>query len=560
MNYGRFFKLNTSKSQLNTGIAIFDYIWLRDEESATLSETPEYPIYVAITKEYIEFKAHFYAPAMTIESREEKIHLHNTILSFPLSANLEVKDGLTKTLVESYDTAFPSSKNNYLFILLMKAVSSDKNEISYSNLDIFNKDSKYIGDVLRIKRNSKTIEGFIRKLILDFLFDLEHTSVFQNSPYYEHISVKLKENFFFNALANKAMYYYYREIAKEYTDEKIFEFKEYRSLPANETWTSCYKYKEDNRKEDRKLFFLKEYFLPAEEQWIKSITSPKAGEAFTDKSEGWFEIPEKEMTDLQSPKKNKSENVISYFEKNKNSINDSKIKTRIKKSAKYASKWQLEKYDLLNVLPVMIFLAWDIFFVFAIHYSKEINFCKTVSGIILLLLLLVTVYCRRKVKYSKGIHLFLPRLLGAIIGSWLMISFASNVFPQFYAIVFTPKNCLLWKNIGIIVILFLLTAVFVYDGIDRRSPYLKCCQKRCRTLQLIFVAFYYSYVIGIFATALIGTEAITEREYEYSIPPDFGESNVYISPGFLLVFTFVAMFIGLFINRIFEDKQVVDSE
>ncbi|MDR2026659.1 MAG: hypothetical protein LBQ01_03755, partial [Prevotellaceae bacterium] len=441
---------------------------------------------------------------------------------------------------------------------------------------------------------------FIRKLILDFLFDLEHTSVFQNSPYYEHISVKLKENFFFNALANKAMYYYYREIAKEYTDEKIFEFKEYRSLPANETWTSCYKYKEDNkkitkeysdekifeeyrslpanetwtscykykednrkednRKEDRKLFFLKEYFLPAEEQWIKSITSPKAGEAFTDKSEGWFEIPEKEMTDLQSPKKNKSENVISYFEKNKNSINDSKIKTRIKKSAKYASKWQLEKYDLLNVLPVMIFLAWDIFFVFAIHYSKEINFCKTVSGIILLLLLLVTVYCRRKVKYSKGIHLFLPRLLGAIIGSWLMISFASNVFPQFYAIVFTPKNCLLWKNIGIIVILFLLTAVFVYDGIDRRSPYLKCCQKRCRTLQLIFVAFYYSYVIGIFATALIGTEAITEREYEYSIPPDFGESNVYISPGFLLVFTFVAMFIGLFINRIFEDKQVVDSE
>jgi hypothetical protein len=154
----------------------------------------------------------------------------------------------------------------------------------------------------------------------------------------------------------------------------------------------------------------------------------------------------------------------------------------------------------------------------------------------------------------------MPRLLGSIIGGWLMVSFASNVFPQFYAIVFTCKNYLLWKNIGVIATLLLLTAVFVYDEINRRASYLSHCKKMRRVSSLIIIAFFYSYIIGLFATALIGTKAITEKEYEYSIIFDFHGSNVCISPGFLIVFTFVTMFIGLFINRIFEDKQVVDSE
>jgi hypothetical protein len=51
------------------------------------------------------------------------------------------------------------------------------------------------GNCERQKPN-KTINRFIRKLILDFMFDLELTKVFQTSPHYEHISVKLKENYF----------------------------------------------------------------------------------------------------------------------------------------------------------------------------------------------------------------------------------------------------------------------------------------------------------------------------------------------------------------------------
>ena len=632
MNYGRFFQLNTEKSDLSKGIAIFDYIWLKDE-CAPSDKTPKYPIYAVITKESIEFKAHFYAKINPQDSLS-KTHIHNNILSLPLSANLEVKDGLTKALVESYSIAFPSLKNYYLVRLLMQAILNDKNEISYSkgfdislnseisdiiktiekiekrvklcinnnkhdvnvitrqlidgykieflkkekdkindirysdfygrgfvwnNLELFRDLEKFSRKITKRKEIPEMfvpLNWFIRKLILDFLFDLEHTKVFQNSPYYEHVSVKLKENFFFNALANKAMYYYYREIAKDYK----------------------------TKQEKDKLFFLKEYFLPAEEQWIKSITSPKSDEAFTLKPQGWFKMPEEEMKDLQNLEKDAA-NTISYFDKIKDAIikqeEKEDIESRIEKSAKDSSKWQLKKYDLRKALPTTMFIVSGISLLFAVLFAilyhfpffpNNINTCQTFLIVLLLPLLLglalfkEIIYCKPQLRYSQGIHLFLPRLLGAIIGAWLMISFASNVLPQFYAIVFIFEDYLVWKNIGVIVILSLLTGVFVYDGINKNAPYLDRCRKRRQTGLLMLIAFFYSYIIGIFATALIGTIAITSKNLDninykqYSIHIDFWGSDVYMSPGFLFVFTFVAMFIGLFIERIFEDKQVVSSE
>lgn len=51
---------------------------------------------------------------------------------------------------------------------------------------------------------------FVRKLFLDFLFDLEHSDVFENIALYDDIYIKLHKNFLFNAIANKAEYYYQR--------------------------------------------------------------------------------------------------------------------------------------------------------------------------------------------------------------------------------------------------------------------------------------------------------------------------------------------------------------
>jgi hypothetical protein len=284
------------------------------------------------------------------------------------------------------------------------------------------------------------------------------------------------------------------------------------------------------------------------------------------------------MTNLQDPKEEKAENVISYFERNKSSVNNNEIEERIKKLAKNSSKWQLKKYDLCNALPLHTFDIKIFCLLFFVAISILSPLPKTLSihtfgGLINIILAIAFLwiickeyYCcctnkftKLKLRYSCGVHFLLPRLLGAIIGAWLMIFFASNILPQFYAIRF--NNCeLLLKNGVIVFIILSLTFLFVYDEINRKVPYLDKKKIVPRTISLLSIAFFYSYITGIFATALIGTKAVTSKEYEYSIHIDFYGSDVYISPGFLFIFTFVAMFIGLFINRIFEDKQIVDSE
>jgi hypothetical protein len=353
------------------------------------------------------------------------------------------------------------------------------------------------------------------------------------------MSIKLKENFFFNALADKAMYCYYREIAKEYkaTDE------------------------------NRKLFFLKEYFLPAEEQWIKSITNPRSDYYFTIEK-GWFENPEEELSEIYK------EGGINGVKSHRDlKFENKKLKKKLKKTTKEVSKWQLKKFDILNALPksIVLLISPIILLIFAIlsllSLPQTINTCKTLLCITVPLLLGVIIVsieicCKQKLIYSRGIHLILPRLSGSIIAGWLMISFASNVFPQFYAISLNDWEFGI-KNIIIDLILLSLTFVFVYDEISRKVPYLDDKQKIGRTFSLLFIAFSYSYIIGIVATALIGTETIKPFDDKYimhSISFELFHTEAYVSPGFLFVFTFVAMFIGLFINRIFDDKHITNSE
>lgn len=633
MNFGHFFKLNNIKSDLSRNIAFYDYIWLKDRGNGE-NGTPEYPVYLTISHDSIDFRIHYHEDKRENSKHIHK-HLHNIILSLPLSANIDIKDGLTGALVEGYSTIFPTFEpegSNYLFRLLLKNAFAHKDEtdIHYSKLsrfydskknnekeqdilclyslknevvkfiaDIFNKDelacrkdkiedfacdftinitnrdilpeiichyfSKlHIWDSfdLSLRFNNKmqnrdnfsqiTFNSFVRKLILDFMFDLEHTKVFQTSPHYEHISVKLKENFFFSALANKVKYYYYREIEPNQND---------------------------------KNFFLENYFLPAEEQWIKSIMNTYADHNFTLKERGWFDNPEEEMSKIY---KEDEINGIRLYEKIKQDINN-RIESRLKKTTIETSKWQLRKYDLCGVLPKFRFEAGVFLILLAlisIFLPLPIEKINTYSFILIALLFLFFIHInsylfrirkkkfinkRLKLRYSYGIHFFLPRLLGAIIAGWLMIAFASNILPQFYAIRFNNFEYGL-KNFFIVLSLVLLTFIFIYDKISKETPYFTKPRflgfqkdQSKKTFSLMYIAFCYSYFIGIVVIALIGTESIKlHNDYYYytgnSINIELGNNTVHISPGFLLVFSIVAMFIGLFIDRIFDDRQITDTE
>jgi len=562
MNYGVFFRLNNAKSNLGHGIAVFDYIWLEDNEAR--GDTPKFPIYLTISSESIDFHAHYYVEYKDETGNPIRKHQHNTILSLPISANLEVKDGLTDALVEGWKTTFPKwdEYSNYLYKKLTKAFETDNGiGLCYADLPIFNEDTKksIIKEVIENidKYKDKYIfNKFIRILILDFLFDLEHTKVFQSSRYYEHISVKLRENFFFNALANKAMYYFYREKAKEYVKDekedagKVLEPAE--KVKMKEKWAL------------KKFLFLKDYFLPAEEQWIKSIMNPRSDDVFTLKKNKWFDDPCEEMFKIYNSDAINGIELYNAIEPKQKKIIDSedKIEEKIKKITVKVSKWQLGKFDFQNakvsgiirIAGLLCFLLFIIMLLFRCVKTQNIG-----SFIILFLLAWFILSCVGRVvqsnfnynnfiylHYSHGVHLFLIRLFGSITAAWISFSFSSG------GIIGIFKNISLYCFGPIIVSfsLLLFTFMLVYNEIRNTVQYIKPCEIIKRSFLFLSVAFCYSFIIGLLATEIIGIKYLKDPKI----------NHVFEIPDYLMVFTLVAMFLGIFIHLIFPGRKIIDVE
>jgi hypothetical protein len=314
MNYGNFFRLNNNKSDIGNGIAVFDYLWLHDAEH--MDGSPKYPVYLTITKESIDFHVHYFNEQNTDGTKKIKKHLHNTILSLPLSDNIDVKDGLTGALVEGYETNFPTKEegeSNYLFKLLASTIENhdSEKENGYSALKEFNANIEELKKILNDIPSSR----FIQKLILDFIFDLEHTRVFQSSPYYENISIKLKANYFFNALAAKANFYYQAK-----------NLSEFKPTP-EQTWSID-----------------TEYYLKSELEWTKQIRNTKSEENFNGHQDEWFEDPINEMKAVYYVRKKL--NIDDQLKIAKTGEKKNKLIEQYKANRKLSDKWRIAHYDI----------------------------------------------------------------------------------------------------------------------------------------------------------------------------------------------------------------------
>lgn len=210
MNYGRFFALDLDASDISHGIAVFNYHEVQNRNRNTwckeIHDTPQYPIYLQFTSEGVSFYLHYVK-----ELGESPVaHQDSLILSLSLSSDLDVKDNLTEAINRIYDTVFPLNlTNNPIYEVIQESVSKPTGFVCYSSLNIFNKGEKRSRGKGTDKEEPFN-HHFVRKLFLDFLYDLEHSDVFENIALYDDIYIKLHKNFLFNAIANKAEYYYQR--------------------------------------------------------------------------------------------------------------------------------------------------------------------------------------------------------------------------------------------------------------------------------------------------------------------------------------------------------------
>lgn len=274
MNYGRFFEFDFESSYLQKGMAVFNYRWLQwqdEDANASGKMTPRYPVYLTMTPESIAVNLHYYA-------RENKMddgrHYHNTIVEIRLSSDIDVTDGLTESLNDIYEAQFPMNSNLVLREKIENSFEAqDCPTDAYSSFPCFKpNDKKSYVNMPNPQENQKTY--FLRKIILDFLFDLEFSDVFKNVAFYDELAVKLRKNYIFNALMNKTKYYYYRVILSE---------KEVVDCCINDKGEVV----------DKKLIHFFEQYSKAEHEWVYSILDRRAMKCFHESP--WFDESYQEL-------------------------------------------------------------------------------------------------------------------------------------------------------------------------------------------------------------------------------------------------------------------------
>lgn len=288
MNYGKYFQLNLDASRMVDGITVYDYLDMPAYFGSPKAISPKYPLSVVITSDSVRFRLHYCAYKLDendysynlqglsrMVSGPETVHFQEVILELPYSNNSMMP--VSTAVKQVYNTPFPSTKDNsYLATLLewrygiltegiteiekemyhqlQKDMDSDR---SYSNLWLMqirqddHDDDRY---VINLKDSSGRYVAFLRKLLLDFMFDMNHSAVFQNSIYYNDMVSGLMSDYFFSALMHKCEYYYSRGL----TLDAISEGK--------------------NTEHIREMYARK--LFEAEKQWVRDIMNPLAEKQF----------------------------------------------------------------------------------------------------------------------------------------------------------------------------------------------------------------------------------------------------------------------------------------
>lgn len=439
MNYGKYFRLNQNISKIEEGVAIFDYIDLPAyfESSSQISMSPKYPISVTFTEDSVLFRVHYSAFKGGLPKRylydvedafkeiliKERIqsgvnvktklpvcsnlrHMEEIVLALPFTKDSE--DILYHIIKEIYNTPYPlllGEETTFVYKLIEERYKGNdggsliKNDLYKKLRESLDGDSSYstlwlMGIVEKVSVEKKIINlygkdeqksvvtKFLRKLLLDFMFDLKHSDVFQTSKYYQAMYIGLMSNFYFSAIMHKCEYYFYREMITDIVkNENINEVSKKKHIQG---------------------LYTKE-LLEAESLWIHDIMSPNAEKYFEHYNpektsflnrivkcannilnpyrfvvwDSWFAKPEEEMRRVCFTMKEKEgeehicniETIVEYLqsatdkEERPNQILLEQLKIENDSFRVSISQWLLKRFDFIDVMHLHTFkyANWLIF-------------------------------------------------------------------------------------------------------------------------------------------------------------------------------------------------------
>ncbi len=615
MNHGKFFSLDLDASCIDKGISVFNYTDIFD---ATVTEgkgqtTPRYPIFVQITTASVKFILQYcvylqqnsqkqeFLPSLetAIDDNSYNIrHMEEVLVELPL--NITSAPSLSDTLKELYTTSFPitlgkecddSREKNYILELIKRRYDNEnghendeyglrcKNDriltnITYSSLSVWDmyKNSGYV-----LYNKNGEYNKVLRKLVLDFFFDMMHSDVFKNSMYYETMYSQFMSDYFCSAIINKSEYYYQRALVNN-------------------------RLSEENNNNLQSIAIYAEKFDESEQKWLNSIQNPESDKEFgyipnwfnsNDDiksgtfirfvnniwvnvfpkfkiSESWFVAPEEELQrvyySLNDDSVSCSRDLYKYVEHTIGQTQDLgfSFNSEITKKRKTtSSKWLLRRYNFGDAYRVCSFPYVNIaivfiLFLFVCLVTEVWWLMWTLLGIICLISLIHSITCvgcgnekckwcsniktktniKRHANLHKGncivlhkgncivrivkkiaenihIHFLYPRLFASITAAWLTIALSEDMFKAFFDSKWSPSFvCLL-----LFFILF-----FVLHKIHIVVPNIPFSIKLWRSGELMLISFAMSLLVGICVIDFTGEKMLLRS----GILPDFYRDNILV--------------------------------
>lgn len=459
MNYGHFFHLNTEKSDLTQGITVFDY-------KGVISKEPgKHDVYAFILDDGVHFEYHFH-------HEKDSSHVHTDIAFLPFASTTEVHDRLSRVIEECHDVTFPDEIDNRAQnpVEINNPLKKNHTDSSgYSRLSVFS-----VGE-------TKDDGNIIRRMILDFLFDMEHSTVFQVSSYYGQVREMLHSNALTAAILARAEYYYQRQQQQE----------------------------KDYILDDRlraQLIYANDYTL-AERKWVDFLCSEHAGGMLAESA--WLKTNNQptsvsqELSQVYMSKENGLTscdyvNSIAFPKEGeeKDKIKKEELCLRVKHTAQRAQAAYLHHYDILGTL--------------CIWFDNGLSMIRSSFPFV-------------------GLHnFFLPRLMAAIVAAWLTIIQCIDKF------IFSNSGI---HSSFILLLLMLFLIIYVYHEIRKKNIHLKRKTIICREIVLLSIAFFYSIIVGLCFLGLPQLDTALN----------------------FTLYTTIGVFIGIFINMLFEDRSITES-
>lgn len=402
MSKGYFFELNKHLSAVEKGVAIFDYTELPAHEGSNLN-TPlaeQYPISVDINGDAVCFKLHYctyhYINDKSIDYHQHLetsaidqgnwglTHVEDVILELPYAANATSR--LSSVIKNSYNTEFPlkySTKeqlHGYLEHLIRDQfkikTQADTSQVPERPLDVFYS-SQWLMDIyddsgeVNVYENNDPnakITKFLRKLVLDFMFDLKHSDVFQSSVNFQRMLTGLMSDFYFSSLIHKCEFFYYRDLI-------MSEVKPIKDDSKDEA--------KDDNKDDRFTYLYAKELFNAQELWTNDIMNPLSESYFehdfpdrkvqllsifceklnAKKWNSWFATPEEEMrrvyftmNEWGKPCNCNVDTLTEFLDLSNKE--DEGIKSMLafqQENREMVSRWFLSRYDFNDVFRIHFF-------------------------------------------------------------------------------------------------------------------------------------------------------------------------------------------------------------